>query len=246
MWPEAQDTESVFYDKRVREALEYAIDREVIAKAVDLGASAITPMYQAPVGPEDPAYREGWGRFYDPEKAKQLLMDAGYPAGFKTDLYVSEASSYMIDVAVMVQAFLADVGIVAEINVISPGQHTEYLLRGWPTGSLFMSDIPNEPIPHFVALRDYRCSDLHIPKWNHSTVTTSEMCKLYEELLAATSPQAIEAAYVALSHQTMDDAIGVYLMDWPETAVIADYVNTDWISYSSKVWNAGTTWVEEH
>ena len=64
IWPSARDETSVFYDKKVREALEYAINREPIVKAMALGSPEVEIMYQAPI-PGDLAYREGWGRMYD-------------------------------------------------------------------------------------------------------------------------------------------------------------------------------------
>ena len=85
-----------------------------------------------------------------------------------------------------------------------------------------------------------------MPKWNHSTVTTPEMCALYDEMANATSEEALYEAYIKLSYAANDASIGVHLMDWPEIAVFADYVHTDWIAYSTKIWNANTTWMEEH
>jgi hypothetical protein len=139
------------------------------------------------------------------------------------------------------------VDIKVNIEMISPGQYMTYLLRGWPADTILISGIPNEPIPIFVAKRDYRCSPPEIPKWNHSTVTTPEMCALHDALSAATTTEAAWDAYIALSHQAMDDAVGIYMMDWPDTAVFADYVmDSDWIAYSTKVWNANTCWMAEH
>jgi ABC-type transport system substrate-binding protein len=245
VWFEARDPNSVFYDKKVREAFEYAIDREAIVKALSLGSKDIEVMYQAPI-PGDPAYRPGFGRKYDPEKAKELLTEAGKSAGFETTVYVSAATPRWGDLAVMMQSYLGAVNIKLNIEFISPGQYMSYLIFGWPTGTLLISGIPNEPISTFVAARDYRCSPPGVPKWNYSTVTTPEMCALHDALSNATTPEAAVAAYVRLSNQAMDDSVGVYLMDWPDTAVFADYVHSDWIDYSTKVWNANTSWMDTH
>lgn len=245
IWPSALDPESVYYDKNVRMALEYAIDREAVVKAVDLGSGQIKVMYQAPTA-DDPAYREGWGRKYDVDKAKELMAAAGKAEGFDTILHVSAATPIMHDVAVMVQAMLAEINITVEIEIVSPGQYMGLLLRGWPINTLLMSGIPNEPISEFIALRDYRYTMPQVPRWNYSKALTPEMNELYDVLVAASTPETILEAYVALSHQAMDDSVGVYMMDWPDTCVYADYVHTDWISYSTKVWNAALTWMEPH
>ena len=72
------------------------------------------------------------------------------------------------------------------------------------------------------------------------------MCALYDVLDNATTEETIIEAYIALSYQAMDDSVGVYLMDWPDTCVYADYVHTNWISYSTKVWKAHLDWMEPH
>jgi peptide/nickel transport system substrate-binding protein len=246
IWPSAEDEDSIYYDKRVREAVEYAIDREKIVKALSLGSPEIKVMYQAPIGPEDPAYRTGFGRKYDPEKAKQLLKDAGYENGFETTIYVSSAVPRWKDLATAAQSYLAAVKIKMNIEMISAGKYMTLLLFGWPKDTLFVSGIPNEPIPEFVAIRDYKCNPGSMPKWNHSTATTPEMCALYDVLKDATTQEAMTEAYIKLSNQAMDDAVGIYIMDWPDTSVYANYVHTDWEAYSTKVWNANTTWMEEH
>ncbi|MFC1933661.1 ABC transporter substrate-binding protein, partial [Chloroflexota bacterium] len=68
-------------DVRVREAMNIAIDREAINKALHLGTGI--PITIAQVNP-------GWDKLepipYDPERAKQLLAEAGYPDGFSFNL----------------------------------------------------------------------------------------------------------------------------------------------------------------
>jgi peptide/nickel transport system substrate-binding protein len=73
------DPKSVWHDKRVRLAVNYALDRQAINEAACLGycppAGVIVPRlldYALPVEPFP----------YDPQKAMQLLAEAGYPNGF--------------------------------------------------------------------------------------------------------------------------------------------------------------------
>jgi len=77
--PNAKDPDSPYAKKKVREALEYALDRPTIAKM--LGQGKYEPLHQ--MSPADwPGYVEGYNpRPYNPEKAKQLLAEAGYPNG---------------------------------------------------------------------------------------------------------------------------------------------------------------------
>jgi peptide/nickel transport system substrate-binding protein len=73
-------------DQRVRQALNYAIDREKLGKAVYQDTAIAVPA--VPVTDKDPAWSDELGaRYpYDTDKAKQLLADAGYANGFELTL----------------------------------------------------------------------------------------------------------------------------------------------------------------
>jgi len=96
--PEKLDNKQPFVDKRVRQAINMAINRKAIADAI-LGGN-VQPMRVARVHPElDAALWPGiwhpdWDkRFealygYDPAKARALLAEAGYPNGFEFTVYL--------------------------------------------------------------------------------------------------------------------------------------------------------------
>ena len=79
------DPKSPWHDKRLRQAVNYALDRKAISEAACLGfcppAGVIVPRvmdYALQVEPPP----------YDPQKAKQLLAEAGYPKGFDAGEFV--------------------------------------------------------------------------------------------------------------------------------------------------------------
>lgn len=105
-------------DVRVRQAINYAVDREGLLQALAKGYGTVTqqvfPESSAAYDPELDSYYE-----YDPEKAKELLAEAGYPDGFS----ISMPSSTFFGAApytIMAQQ-LADVGITAEYT--DPGNN---------------------------------------------------------------------------------------------------------------------------
>jgi peptide/nickel transport system substrate-binding protein len=73
-------------DVRVRQALNYAIDREKLGQAAYQDTAFAVP--GVPVAKGDPAYSDELGGLfpYDQAKAKQLLADAGYADGFELTL----------------------------------------------------------------------------------------------------------------------------------------------------------------
>lgn len=72
-------TSSPFKDVRVRQALALAIDKEKLANVTLRGYAY--PATGGFVPPGMPGYAPGVGLAYDPERARQLLAEAGYPGG---------------------------------------------------------------------------------------------------------------------------------------------------------------------
>ncbi|MCJ1687158.1 ABC transporter substrate-binding protein [Rathayibacter sp. VKM Ac-2927] len=104
--------EEPFDDIRVRQAMNYAIDRESIAE--DLLHGTASPAYQM-FAPASLYYDEADDLYsYDPEKAKSLLAEAGYPDGVDVTVgYITSGSGSMQAKAMneALQAQLAEVGI---------------------------------------------------------------------------------------------------------------------------------------
>jgi peptide/nickel transport system substrate-binding protein len=107
-----------FDDKRVRQALNYAIDRDALDKSLFQGLAVpmTSPLPEAQWG-FDPSLK---GYPYDPAKAKQMLADAGYPNGFKTELLTYNSprgyNSAGADLAVAIQGYLQKVGVEASVR----------------------------------------------------------------------------------------------------------------------------------
>ena len=116
-----------FDDVRVRQAINYAIDKDDIIKAVygELGQAA-----DAPIPPIMWAFKSDIKKYeYNPEKARDLLAAAGLADGFETEMLALPVTRpYMPQgqkVAEIVQQQLADVGIRAGITTLEWGAHLE-------------------------------------------------------------------------------------------------------------------------
>ena len=92
----------------VRQAINYAIDSDAMLQAVAQGHGTVTGQIFPETSPGyDTALDEAYP--FDPEKAKELLADAGYPDGFELDmplLAVGTTTSFDL-----VKQYLGDVGI---------------------------------------------------------------------------------------------------------------------------------------
>jgi len=116
-----------FTDVRVRQAINYAVDKEAIVKEILGGVGGVS---DAPIMPLIFGYSRQEPYKYDPEKAKQLLAAAGYPKGFKCTLY-HPTGRYMKDAAIAeaVQAYLAQVGIEAQLITMEWAAYLAFLRK---------------------------------------------------------------------------------------------------------------------
>ena len=101
-------------DIRVRKAIKYALDRQAIMDTVMNGYGSLIGTM---VPPTDPWYEDLAGLYpYDPEKAKQLLAEAGQE-NLRLRLRLP-SSPYAVSAGQVVKSQLAKVGIDAEIDVL--------------------------------------------------------------------------------------------------------------------------------
>ncbi|WP_084652862.1 ABC transporter substrate-binding protein [Nocardioides insulae] len=123
-------TKPPFDDVRVRQAVGMAIDREGMANTIRVGGvmtAAVTPSIFGGLTEEESLEAMP----YDPEAAKKLLADAGYPDGFDTTLTVTNGyGETVVREAQWVQEDLAEIGINAEIKI---DDYATYIGDTWPT-----------------------------------------------------------------------------------------------------------------
>lgn len=145
---------SPFTDVRVRQAVCYAIDSDAIIEALDYGRTYYTNQYAVEgTGFYNPEVK---GYPYNPEKAKELLKEAGYGNGFKTKMVVGidqRLERYMV----AVQSYLAVVGIDVELvyldnaawqstaGIYGDGVSSEILLCGHGYGA----NLANQALSNF-------------------------------------------------------------------------------------------------
>lgn len=119
--------EAPFDDIRVREALNLAIDRESIIEEL-LPDANLTPNMlvdgEVAFNPDLPRYD------YDPDRARELLAEAGYPDGFgPMELSVSQERLFSGDEHLVVAQQLAEIGVELDIRVYPPNDFDTRLVE---------------------------------------------------------------------------------------------------------------------
>jgi peptide/nickel transport system substrate-binding protein len=133
--PDSINADSPWSNIKVRMAAEYAINKEALWSAFGYGYDV--PAYQY--------YPQGSGAYdpnlvprkYDLAKAKQLMVDAGYPNGFKSSIVVAVNASR--DAATAIQAQLSVIGIQCDLQFPQNAAWIQQVTGTWHNGLQFMN-----------------------------------------------------------------------------------------------------------
>ncbi|PON15489.1 hypothetical protein C2W62_23535 [Candidatus Entotheonella serta] len=146
-------TEVPIFKLEVRQALSHAINREELAQYVFAGSAVPASVFPMPSRTPG-AVPDLKPHEYDPDKAKALLKEAGYPNGFEVTVY----SFPRADVPEMVRFIEAMAGYFSEIGVkakIIPTEYASYRKKrlGFDLpGALGALAAPNRPLAAMVSL----------------------------------------------------------------------------------------------
>lgn len=118
------DPENPFTKLEVRQAVNHAIDRETIVNELLKGKS--TPIHTACFPSQFGCVQDVTEYEYDPEKAKELLAEAGYPDGFSTEFYAYRDREY----AEAISSYLNAVGIETDFKMLQYSALRDLNMKG--------------------------------------------------------------------------------------------------------------------
>jgi peptide/nickel transport system substrate-binding protein len=137
--PDSANEGSIFANKNIRLAIDYAIDRKGMSDA--MGYGNMTPNNQLPP-PANMAYDTTIPmREFSIAKSKELLAQAGYPNGFSTKIYTQ---AMVQNQALVAQEYLKAVGINADIQMFDNLAYWGQMSQGWKDG-LWVSPVSFGP-----------------------------------------------------------------------------------------------------
>ncbi len=213
-----------FDDRRVRQALNYAVDKDAIVRDVLKGTG--TPS-KGPVMPNtwgaEPALR---AYPYDPARAKKLLAEAGYPNGFSTTLWVPESGSGMqspVAMSTVIQSNLKNVGINVALQTMEWGAYLAKL-RSKEQDLFALSWMAGMEDPDMVMY-----PLLHSSQWtpngpNRALYKNEQFDKLLSEARLTTDQGKRAALYRQAQKILIDDAPWVFVDHEVQIAAFAKRV----------------------
>jgi peptide/nickel transport system substrate-binding protein len=214
LFPDSKNDDSPLSNIKVREAIEYAIDKETLAKT--LAGGMMTPAYLMAYKGQS-AYDPSLTRKYDPDKAKQLLIEAGYPNGVEFEIVPIPVAMFT-DQGTAIQAQLATVGINVTTTGITDAKFYEYYAGEYHNAAILSAvsgGVPNviQSLslffnPEYTSYRSVWRSDAYIAAFNAAKDT--------EELETDKAQAVMKAIY--------DDELIIPLFESQEAWVIQSNV----------------------
>ncbi len=207
-----------FDDVRVRQALNYAVDKDSIVKNIYQGFAAVIPTM---VGPLNTGYAPVKGYPYDPVKAKKLLAEAGYPSGLKVLLWTPKGRFLKdFELVQAVQQQLQAVGVEASLQSFEwaaylsllkkpkdEAKHELYLI-GWS---------PSTGEARWGIFPITACSQWRPIGSNDSFYCNKDVDGLLEKAVAATSLKERDEHLRKAQELLVQDPSSIYLLATKET-----------------------------
>lgn len=189
-----------FADKRVRQAINHAIDAELIIKRLvrdkAYRASGWLPL-------SSPAYDKEMKPYaFDPEKAKKLLTEAGYPDGFEFEWTATPNESWGVPIVEAVIPMLAKVGVKVKIKPIEGSALGLTVAKGDFQAYIWSNTSGPDP------LTSMKCFHSATPQsaCNYTTYKNPEVDKLIDEAANTDDPAKRIALLKKANAIVYDDA----------------------------------------
>jgi peptide/nickel transport system substrate-binding protein len=190
-----------FNDARVRQAMWYAID---VKKVVSSLFGDTAEVMNSPIPPTVFGYAAQQPYPYDPDKAKQLLAQAGHPNGFSTSLMWSQGIAPQIrSVAEAFNSYWSKIGVNVQLMELEQATWLKKLLAlDWDM------DLQNNSVTTGDA--DYTLGRLYTSKANRMGYSNAELDQVLTDARSSTDQQARKTLYAKACKIIWDDAVGIF------------------------------------
>ncbi len=194
-------------DKRVRQAMNYAIDRDKIIRDLRQNIGYPASSGFVPVGMPSYSDQVVRGYSYDPEKAKKLLKQAGY-AGGMPEIIMQVTPNYQL-MSELMAAQLEEVGFEIKINVNQP-----IVLREEVESSRFLF-FRKTWVADYADAESF-LSIFYSPNFspngsNYFHFRSAEFDRLYEEAMTMNDPEERYVLYRRMDKIIMEEAVVIPL-----------------------------------
>ncbi len=202
-------TGSPWRDERLRQAVNFALNREDIIRYAAKGNGVIIP---ALLSAHDFGHDPDLSPYpFDPVKARQLLGDAGYPEGLSIILIASDA---LVIQATVVGRMLEQVGLTVDLQILEPVAFNQKVFlshldqpperQTWDIALMSFNDGLNFPIFTFY-------KTLALDGWWDWVIEKPELRQLYEQVLGTVDREKQQELIRQMERHTHEQAYFLFL-----------------------------------
>ncbi|HEV8307951.1 MAG TPA: ABC transporter substrate-binding protein [Methylomirabilota bacterium] len=228
-----------FQDVRVRQALSLAVDRQEVLQAAASGLGTVT-------GPLTPAMKpwalpvETYKEWYtpNPERAKKLLADAGFPNGFKTTLKVIPTFPTMVAGAQVIAAQLKKIGVDAQIIQEEYGVWIKAIIKPSFDFDLTMNITNGDADPDSLLYRRFHSVE---KQWNNDG--DPEIDALLDQGKLTVDPAKRKEAYDRVQRLMVEKAIQIWTFSPDLIDITQNYVHYEQ-HFTTNYYGFRTVWLE--
>jgi len=238
IYPNTVAENSKWKDVRLLQAVEYALDKPAIAKALGQGQYTALKMLSTP---GRMGYDESYaGHSYSVAKAKELLAAAGYPNGFHVKLTALVGAE---DTCTALKQYLDAVGIIVDIDMADAGRYygglygagwDDLLLVGYGEGDMlgnFQNNLGDQPLTHMAAA---------------SYALPPELLAMSKEARTYPDKAGQEAIMKKITIWIADNDFIIPLWLVPGSFVRQTWLHTDYLKQGGFSMYFGHYWLDKH
>ncbi len=211
-------TSDVIKDKKIRQAIGYAINRPKIISELLFGQAKLA---HSILPPESWAYSPGTEYNYDPDKARQLIKESGYknePITFKYSAGNTATNQY----SQVIQSALVDVGLNVRIETVDPNVFREQLAQGgfqMNTGQWIGGN--QDPIFLRDLFSSTKIPGPNVSCCNRSRYTNEAVDELIKTAVDTTNREEAKQKYIEAWNMISDD-MPLFPLWYPSIMVVAN------------------------
>lgn len=193
-----------FDKKEVRQAISYAVDKKGVIEAAQWGQGAPIGSHMTPVSP---FYVDLTDKYpYNPEKARELLAQAGYPEGFEVTLIMPQPYDFHIRNCEVIADYLKKIGIKVKLETYEWGTWLDKVYMG--------RDYQATCIGHTGRLDPDPFLNRYVSdsKENYMNYKNPRYDEIIRQAAVTTDFQKRKELYAEAQRILAEDAVALYLM----------------------------------
>lgn len=195
-------------DKRVRQALNYAANTQSIVDQMYSGLSTQTSSFISPGvnhrSEDVPTYE------HNPDRAQELLEEAGYGDGFELDWWVPQVSRFT-DPATVFQSNWEEIGVDINIEVQEVGTYVSEVFGSEHDVPMFIHSLGQTPVPDSFMYNSFHSSSWAPDGGNYWLYENENVDEWLNEATSTMDEDTRQEMFTNVQQQINEDAVGVWI-----------------------------------